>query len=328
MLPLTEATCDSDFAPDKRVFCQRDLAISNSRYNMQISETALATSEPLFVQFVECMRIIRDYHLQLFAEKLENNLHSETLRVLNHFQQDRTRAAYCLIANGFVWDAEVIIRVVYETFAKVAFLATASDEQRKELLHEYWELLGAVYDRQGALKTEAAEGLLNRHSSNGDSRVMGALRDRRVYRTDPLEDKRFRKQLEQRWSFSEILEALRSGRLGNSPLIGIEALAHNYGMSSHFAHANSRALDLLEDRATRGSDILQLEVGHICRMLSDMVSITSFSLFLSERSWAGGNEMPEPLATAFRAMSESTKPFQADFETSQDGLYNNWPIKK
>jgi hypothetical protein len=156
---------------------------------------------------------------------------------------------------------------------------------------------------------------------------MAALRDRRVYKTDPLGDKRLRKQLEQRWSFSEILAALKSGRLGNAPLIGIESLAHIYSVSSHFAHANSRALDLLEDRATRGSDLLHLEVGHVCRMLSDMVSITSFGLFLSQRSWSGGNEMPDPLAAAFRAMSENTKTFQAEFEASQDGLYSNWPME-
>lgn len=294
---------------------------------MRISETALATSEPLFVQFVECMKAIRDYHFQAFVQRPEKSLHSETLRVLNHYQQDRTQAAYCLIVNGLVWDAEVIIRVAYETFAKVAFLATASGEQRDELLHEYWELLGAVYDRQGALKAEASERLLSRFGSQGDSRVMAALRDGRVYKTNPLGDKRFRKQLEQRWSFSEILGALKGGRLGNAPLVGIDALAHIYGMSSHFAHANSRALDLLEDRATRGSDLLHLEVGHICRMLTDMVSITSFSLFLSERSWVDDNKMPEPLAAAFRAMLESTKPFQAGFQASQDDLYNNWPME-
>ena len=295
---------------------------------MRISETSLTTSEPLFITFVECMKAIRDYHIQVFSEKPEKDLHSETLRVLNHYQQDRTQAAYCLIVNWLVWDAEVIIRVAYETFAKVAFLATASGEQRDELLHEYWDLLGAVYDRQGALKAEASERLVNRFGSQGDSRVIAALRDGRVYRTSPLGDKRFRKQLEQRWSFSEILEALKGGRLGNAPLVGIDALAHIYGMSSHFAHANSRALDLLEDRATRGSDLLQLEVGHICRMLTDMVSITSFSLFLSKRSWAGGTKMPDPLAAAFRAMSESTKPFQAEFEVSQDCLYSNWPMKE
>lgn len=295
---------------------------------MRISEISLVTSEPLFVQFIECMRMIREYHYQAFAERPEKNLHSETLRLLNYYQQDRAKAAYCLIINGLVWDAEVIIRVVYETFAKVAFLATASEEQRDELLHEYWELLGLVYDRHGALKAEACERLLKRFGSHGGARAMAALRDGRVFRTDPLGDKRFRKQLEQRWSFSEILKALKSGRLGNAPVAGIEALAHIYGMSSHFAHANSRALDLLEDRATRESDLIQLEIGHICRMLSDMVSIMSFSLFLSERSWSGGNKMPDPLASACRAMSESTKPFEAEFEASQDGLYSNWPMNE
>lgn len=293
---------------------------------MRISDQALTNSEPLFTQFVECMGIIREYHSQAFSMRTEKNLHSETLRVLNQYQHDRTQAAYCLIVNGLVWDAEVIIRVVYETFAKVAFLATASEEQRADLLGEYWDLLGAVYDRQGALKAEAGERLLKRFGSDGSSRVMASLRDQRVYRTDPLEDKRFRKQLEQRWSFSEILTALKSGRLGNARLIEVEALAHIYGMSSHIAHANSRALDLLQDRATRGSDLLQLEIGHVCRMLSDMVSVTSFGLYLSEMSWAGNIKMPDPLATAFRAMSKSTKPFEEQFEASQDSFYSNWPV--
>jgi len=151
---------------------------------------------------------------------------------------------------------------------------------------------------------------------------MAALRDERIYKVDALGDKRFRKQLEQRWSFSEILTVLKSGRLGSIPLPGIDALTHIYGMSSHFAHANSRALDILEDRATRGSDLLHLEVGHICRMLSDMISLTTFSLFLSERSWAGSIEMPDQLAAAFQEMHESTKPFEAAFNASQDELYS------
>lgn len=295
---------------------------------MQISETALVTSKPLFVKFVECMQVIRNYHSQVFTKNLEKTSYSETLRVLNEFQQDRTQATYCLIVNGLVWDAEVIIRVVYETFAKAAFLATASEEQRQELLHEYWVLLGAVYDRQTALKAEPCERLFNRAGRDGSSRVMATLRDKRVYRTDPLEDKRFRKQLEQRWSFSGILEALNSDRHGAIPLIGIEVFAHNYNMSSHVAHANSRALDLLEDRATRGSDLVPLEVGHICRMLSDMVSLSSLSLFLSERSWAGGEKMPASLAAAVTAMTESTESFQTVFEISQKDFYSSWPWKE
>lgn len=219
---------------------------------MQISETALATSKPLSIQFVECMRIISGYHSQMFTQNPEETLYSETLRMLNDFQLDRIQAAYCLIANGLVWDAEVIIRVVYETFAKVVFLATAFAEQRQELLHEYWELLGAVYDRQAALKAAPYERLFYRSGSYGSSRVMAALRDKRFYKTDPLENKGFRKELEKRWSFSGILEALNSGRHGTISLSGIEVFARNYSMSSYVAHANSKALDLLEDRAITG----------------------------------------------------------------------------
>jgi hypothetical protein len=67
-------------------------------------------------------------------------------------------------------------------------------------------------------------------------------------------------------------------------------------------------------------------VGHICRMLSDMVSLTSFSLYLSERSWSGVDRMPAPLAAAFRAISTCIEPFRAEFDESQGGFYQRWSV--
>ena len=292
---------------------------------MRISQAALDKSEPLFTQFIDCMWAIRRYQAQAFQERYASrDLHSETLRVLTNYGLDRSQAAYCLIVNGLVWDAEIIIRTLYEVFAKTVLLATANENVRDKLLEEYWEVLPAMYDRRGALKAEAAESLAKRFGIDGESRIFALLRDRRLYQVDPIGNRRVRKEVDQRWSFSGIVDALRKGRLASVPLDGVDALAHIYGVSSHLAHASPKAFDLMEDRVTRGDDLLHLEIGHICRMLSDIVSLSSFSIHLSERSWTGSKKMPEALATAFQAMSACTKPFQSEFDQSQDDFYRQW----
>ena len=268
------------------------------------------------------MWLIRSYHDLAFERRRESrDLYSETLRVLSVYQQDRTQAAYLLIINGLVWDAEIVIRTLYEAFAKAALLSTAPSERQENLLNEFWETLPAIYDRQAALKAKIAESLAKHHGKRDDARVFAFLRNPKRFKVDPVADKRTRNEIERRWSFSGILEALKRGSLGHERLSWIEALAHMYGVSSHLVHADPKAFDLMEDRSLRGDDLLPLEVGHICRMLSDMVSLTSFSLYLTERSWGGVQVMPAPLKQALDELTAVTAEHQTQFAQSQEEFY-------
>ena len=292
---------------------------------MRISQSALDKCEPLFAEFIDVMGEIGKYHARSFQDRHDSrDLHSETLRVLVSYELDRSQAAYCLIVNGLVWDAEIIVRALYETVAKILLIATADTKDREDILTEYWEVLPAIYDRKGAQKAQAAENLARRFGSPAEARVFAHLRNPEIYKIDPTGNKRLRREIEQRWSFSGIVDSMRKKKPSEGGLDGIEALSHIYGMSSHLAHASPKALDMMHDRVTRGKDLQALEVAHICRMLSDMTSLACFGAYLCERSWTGVTGMPGLLAVQFKRMHDCTQPYQTDFDRSQDDFYAQW----
>jgi hypothetical protein len=287
---------------------------------MRISLEALETCEPLFRTYVQAMTSLVSFQRELFySQTLPTDVAADTFRVLSSYQIDRSQGAYCLLVNGLVWDAEIVLRTVYETFAKITLVASSSPSERARLVNEYWNELSDIYDRKGALKAAAAQRLAEEYEP-GSARVFASLQDPRSFKVDPSGNKSARSGLEQRWSFSGILQRLAREDSQMAP-IGLDGLAHIYGMASHIAHANSKALELMEDRQLRGPDLHELEVGHVCRMLSDLVSLLCFSLFWTERCLKGTNRMPDKLRGAFDQIHAATASHQEAFDRSQDNFY-------
>ncbi|WP_294123816.1 DUF5677 domain-containing protein [Sphingomonas sp.] len=288
---------------------------------MKISAEALHKCEPLFGVYVGSMTSVVAFQRRLFGSgMLPKDLTSETLRVLSSYQIDRSQGTYCLLVNGLVWDAEIVLRTVYETFAKVTLIASSSAAERDQLVHEYWNELSDIYDRKAASKAAAAQRLATDYDPKS-VRVFAALQDPKSFNLEVKANKLARSRIEQRWSFSGILHRLSRDDSKMAP-IGPDALSHIYGMASHVAHASSRALELMQDRQLRGSDLVDLEVGHVCRMLSDAVSLLCFGLYWVDRCFMGANEMHEDLRTAFDQIHAATAPHQDAFDRSQDELYD------
>jgi hypothetical protein len=108
---------------------------------LRISQAAIEECESLFVLNVETMKDLVSYSAELFhVVATEKDLCWNTLNILSSYQFDRSQAAYCLFVNGFVWDAEIIIRAVYETMAKVVYIGSSNGAQRSKLLDEFWGL--------------------------------------------------------------------------------------------------------------------------------------------------------------------------------------------
>jgi hypothetical protein len=286
---------------------------------MIISTDALSECEPLYVQFTVSMALIREQHWKTFNSVADQKtLTTETLRVLSSYSLDRSRGAYCLLVNGLVWDAEIVLRSVYECFAKIMLIAHHKGEPAQAIVQEFWNDLSAIYDRKGAERSYPAENLAGQEDD--DARVFRALRDEALFSLDPVGIKPTRKQVEQRWSFSGIIDALtRKGGIGE--VLGLDALGHAYSMSSHLAHASPKAFDLMEDRSLRGEDLQALEVSHVCRILSDMVSLNCFGIYYAERAWKTMERMPRRLDEAFRLLHDATKPYKERFARSQVAFY-------
>lgn len=289
---------------------------------MRVAAESLDQCEALFGCFVEQYEIERIYRYDLFSAVFDDrDLTSETLRVLCSFAADRCLAVYCLLRNGLVWDAEIVLRSFYEAVAKCLFISTAPTRRKEDLLSEFWNTLPAIYDAKSAQKAAVVESLARRFGKAEDVRIFAGLRNPKHFAIDPIANKKFRNEVEQRWSFSRIVTALTKGEYGHARIAHADALFHNYGVASHFAHASPIAFDFLEDRSTRGDDLGPLERGHIARMLCDMVMLTAYMLSQAQSAMLGELPMAKVLISAIERMSNAAAPFGFDFQRSQDDFY-------
>lgn len=291
---------------------------------MRISQAAIDECEPLFATYLNAMRELVSYRQELFERADNRDLCWQTLRLLSTYQFDRSQAAYCLFVNGLVWDAEIIIRAVYETMAKIVYISSCEGDLRGRLLDEFWTVLPSIYDKKGAQKAEPAKKLALRLGTIDDQRIFEHLQKPEVFDLDPIANRKTRKEIEQRWSFSNIIHTLRTDAKGHRRVLGLEALSHMYGMSSHLAHASPKAIDLMLDRASRGDDLHCLEVSHVCRMMSDVVSLGCFALQFSEFAIEGKWKMSDKVRSQFSLMNDSIEPFRTRFDRSQDNFYSRY----
>jgi Family of unknown function (DUF5677) len=274
---------------------------------------------------MEAMSALVAYNAELFnAITTERDLCWQTLSFLTAYQFDRSQAAYCLFVNGLVWDAEIVIRVVYEAMAKIAFLGSSTPEARSKLLDEFWHVLPAIYDRSGAQKAAPAEKLSMKFGAFDDARVFAHLQNPEIFELDQSSNRKTRKEIEQRWSFSKMIESVGKSSGGRHRLSGLDGLAHFYGMASHLAHASPKAFDLMMDRASRDDDLHCLEVSHICRMMSDLVSLGCYSLQICDLALTGNRKKSDKLDLHFERMHKAIEPFRARFAQSQDDFYSRY----
>lgn len=292
---------------------------------MRASPASLARCDEALAVFHRCMNEVSDKSAALFDQAREQTLASETVRVLGRYQMDRSAAAYTLITDRMVWDAEIIIRVIYETASKIIFIGGHNTDARESLVSEYWDILPAIFDRKGAAKAEEAEKLRRKFADDEDDiRIFRHLRNPTIFNTEAIGNKRYRDEVERRWSFTEIVKELVRTSDKHISVQGLEALNHMYGMASHLAHASPKALDLMEDRATRGADLVPLEAGHICRMLSDVVLMNCFSVRFSQCVIEGAMDLSADLDALVSTMLAATADVQEEFARSQDAFYSKY----
>ena len=211
----------------------------------------------------------------------------ETLSMLLRYYLDRGAAVLSLLEIRLDWDAEIVLRTCYECAVKILFIALNPRSDRESLVWEFWVPLGEAGDRKAARKASFAEKGIS-HTDEGARDALRLLRDPRMIRARLGLSKKTRRHLEQKWSFSELVEALTELHLGDQKLVEARTLLHNYGMASHLAHADSKALDLMMDRTLRSSDELRaLQDGHAARIASDLIGIGNFcihAVFLAENT--------------------------------------------
>jgi hypothetical protein len=265
--------------------------------------------------------VIRDEIAGLFERYGETTPDvTPTLKRLFWYLSERNQAVSFLVSWGYSWDAEIILRSFYETAAKILFICFAEDQDKPELMDEFWNKLGSINDRRRARKAEFSAQVDEANTPSGV--IFKASKDERLFDLDAKGNKAERKRLEQKWSFSEIIESLDGRMVGGKPLVGIKSVLHIYGVCSHLAHADSAAMDLMADRATRSEDELgHLQAGHISRILSDQVSLTWFCAEALRGHFKGEFSDTARFYGAFQNTAELGEPLQAAFYESQRAFY-------
>lgn len=225
-------------------------------------------------QYFEC---IDANNRELFSRLDKDISKSKSIYQLVKFIDDRLSAVWFLTINDKLWDADIIDRSVLEALIKLNFIVYApTDEEKQKRLNEFWNDLWEI----NSLKhSEHSKKHLNHFPDK-----LSQLAHLSVILTDKEEEelknkwnRKDRKALEQKWSFSEMLFSLIKDYKGQTfeMMIG---LAHEYRMCSHIAHGDETGIGIIAERKSRPENERQIvHRGHFIKLLSNCLAYASWT---------------------------------------------------
>ena len=195
-------------------------------------------------------------------------------------------------------------------------------EEQPTLINEYWNDLGAIYNHKKARRAKLANKIPEKDPALLTDAILKTLSDSTLYDIADGISKRKRKTLEQKWSFDGVIKQLQNLGEKGKPLIGADVLFHMYGMASHLIHADSAAMDLIDDRKLREpNERVLLEASHASRIMSDQVCLWWFCAYAVCRHYNGKFKDEKAFFDIFKSFDELTKPIQKAFHESQRDFY-------
>jgi hypothetical protein len=216
-----------------------------------------------------------------------------------------SESALILIANARLWDTEIIYRSILEGTIKLFYLCHGSSEEVIQKCDEFWNIIPEF--KQISRHNKAKDFL----SKIGDNSLKWLpIRDILLKEEDLKEliDKyptKYRKQLEQKWSFSEMIKTLSSSDIkGFDTLI---AAYYGYSLGSHMTHQDGDAISLKWDRNRRGTDRrTAIELAHGARLISDILSLFFLRLGLYINLYKISDEKMKMVYSEFAKLQKQT----------------------
>ena len=267
--------------------------------------------------------LCRDGVMKSFSENEQSDSRVDaTLKQLFHYFSDRSQVVSHLVSCEYAWDAEMILRSAFETSAKIWFICLSPEQDRENLVEEFWGISAQIHNRKRARKAGISKQLFLFANSQDDVDIFEALEDKKEFVHDEV-NKRERKAIEQKWSFAEIISYLEANYPPTFPLKYLSSFLHGYDTASHLIHADDCALDLMLDRALRGKEeLLLLKCAHITRIWGDLVGLWYVSLAaLNHRFDVAENS--EEIQEAFKKFHDLCHPIRERFYSTQRDFYEN-----
>ncbi len=236
----------------------------------------------------------------------------DTLGMLMCSTARSSESVLLLTAYGQLWDAEIVLRSVFEGTLKFVFLLESRDDfklRHDEYAQQLFEL-ALLKDHQKA--KDFLDG-----ASDPNAARWRPIRDRLL--PDPQHqelrdryDKNRRRELEQKWGFTALLNAL--SRRADGSFKGLAGLAWGYSLMSHLQHADYIGVVLPLDRDMRYAERREtLHLAHLARLVID--TLTS----MINRLTVGYLFIREDLGPVLEALSRVD-----NVRESFGGAYERW----
>jgi hypothetical protein len=206
-------------------------------------------------------------HASLKEIEAEHN-HRRALMLISTECLGRSQTMYYLMVGLRLWDAEIVVRALWEGTVKLAYILEKPSTLNERLI-EFSEVLPAISKLRWHGKAEEALAALGDDGSLGKQ----PYRDM-ILSPDELSETRLkyprevRRQVEGRWGFTELVTAISKpggafGPVGRSSL-------HRYMVSSHLIHMTYEGVDMPLERDQRSPERREaLRVSHAARLASD-----------------------------------------------------------
>jgi hypothetical protein len=286
------------------------------KYSAELNELQEATLEA--ISFAR-----NQIEIQFSNHAEDRNLVDYTLKHLFAYLSERSQAVSYLVSSNMVWDAEIVLRSFYETAAKIWFICLSRPDQRDALVEEFWGPYASMHSHKRANRASPAAEVFKRNKRPDDEIILSMLGDPRLFDFGE-NNKKDRKSLEQKWSFTEIIKFLGSNSPEGFDLQDVPGLLHMYGQQSHLIHADESALDLMLDRKLRAPEEYEiLASAHVCRIFSDQASLWSISALALSHRYDRKTEIGNGLQAKHAKLHDLAKPFLDRFQESQAEFYRN-----
>lgn len=271
---------------------------------------------------LDALSNIRDEAVGLFESPQSPPTRPDyTLRLLFRYLMERCQTVSFLVSHRYAWDAEIILRSFYETAAKFLFIAYSPESSKHQLVDEFWDDLGVATNRKQSRKAMFNMALHHTQEDEIETAIFKAFQDEERFKVSSDKSKRERKAIEQKWSFSGMMDSLNE-LLPSKAKIDSRVLLHSYGIASHLLHADHRALDLILDRSTRErSELKLLEAAQACRIFSDQVNLCFLCVIALKHHRRAELKDVKKLVTSVQQVSKLAEPHFDAFYESQRELY-------
>lgn len=173
-----------------------------------------------------------------------------------------------------LWDAEIILRSVMETFVKLMYITTAPEEERPLRLDEFWNGLSEINSIKMSEQAKRNLKIFENSKPHQIAWLPLVLSEEREIALREKWPRKKRLEVEKRWSFTEITNYISSEYEG-APWGNLTAMGYGYRMSSHVTHGDETGISIIEERNSRSDeDRDKAYRGHFLRLFSDCLAFT------------------------------------------------------